>query len=288
MLAVVSLAVGVLLIATGRGGTPSNRSVSSQPAQSPAEVRKFYFHSAVLDRQMPIKVFLPPGYSTSDKRYPVLYMLHGLDPYITENWEWEEFGIFWQAETRMASGELPPVIIALPQGEQSYWIDQDGGPGWSKYVARDVVMAIDTSYRTLPNASARAIGGLSMGADGALQIAMSNPGVFSVVGMHSPALRPMEYAGAYYGDYGHFSAYFPPSQVQAQPELARQLKIELDAGDSDDWLANTEAFHLELDELGIPHSYNRWPGRHDGYYWGLHIPDYFKFYATALGLTVRD
>ena len=273
-----------LVIAAGCGSHASGPSASVTPSGSAAEVRKFFFHSAILDRDMPIKVFLPPGYATSDKRYPVLYMLHGLDPNITENWEWEQFGIFWQAEQRMTSGELPPFIIALPQGEQSYWIDQYGGASWSKYVAVDVVNAIDTTYRTLPAAGSRAIGGLSMGADGALQIAMSNPGVFGSVGMHSPALRPMEYAAAYYGDFDHFSAYYPPSQVQAQPDLARRLKIELDAGDDDDWLPNAEWFHLELDTLGIPHTYNRWPGRHDGYYWGGHLPDYLKFYARALGL----
>ena len=283
VLLVSALLLITVLVVAGCGSHSSKRTSDASRQPSPAEVRKFTFHSAILDRDMPIKVFLPAGYTSSDRRYPVLYMLHGLDPYITENWEWEDFGIFWQAETRMSNGELPPFIIALPQGEQGYWIDQYGGPSWSKYVAQDVVTAIDTGYRTITAPGSRAIGGLSMGADGALQIAMSNPGVFGIVGMHSPALRPMEYAAAYYGDFYHFNAYYPPSQEQSDPEAARRLKIELDAGDSDDWLPNTEWFHAELESLEIPHTYNRWPGRHDGYYWGFHIPDYFKFYAQAFG-----
>jgi enterochelin esterase-like enzyme len=265
-------------------GLPGRKSTASTSASS-AEIQEFEFYSPILGRQMPIKVFVPPGYASSNRRYAVVYMLHGLDPAITKNWEWQEFGIFWQAENRIISGELPPFIIALPQGEQSYWIDHFEGPAWSKYVAQDVVAAVDKAYRTLANAPSRAIGGLSMGADGALQIALNNPGVFGVVGMHSPALRPYEYAAPFYGDLDRFEAYYPPTLVRQKTAAARQLIIELDVGDEDVWLASTQAFHQELESLAIAHVWNRWPGGHDGFYWGDHLPDYLRFYVAALGLT---
>jgi len=254
----LSLILVGLLAIKGLPVSPWRHSMAS-PSVSGAEVHEFDFYSPILGRQMPIKVFVPPGYTSGNHRYPVVYMLHGLDPAITKNWEWEEFGILWQAENRMNSGELPPFIIALPQGEQSYWIDHFEGPAWSKYVAQDVVAAVDAAYRTLPNAHDRAIGGLSMGADGALQIALNNPGVFGVVGIHSPALRPYEYAAPFYGDLAYFEAYYPPTLVRQKTDVAKQLIIELDVGDDDAWLASTEAFHQELESLGIAHVWNRWP-----------------------------
>jgi len=65
--------------------------------------------------------------------------------------------------------------------------------------------------------------------------------------------------------------------------VARSLAIWIDVGDQDEWRATAEAFHRDLDELGIAHIWRVWPGGHRGAYWGAHVADYARFYGAALG-----
>jgi enterochelin esterase-like enzyme len=72
--------------------------------------------------------------------------------------------------------------------------------------------------------------------------------------------------------------------VQTHPERARELKIFVDVGEQDDiWRDRVTAFHDLLTQLGIPHTWNTWPGVHDAVYWGGHTTDYLLFYGAALG-----
>lgn len=243
---------------------------------------------------MPIAAFLPPGYDSNTDRYPVLYMLHGLGG---TNQEWRSYGLFEVAEKLMAKGAVRPFIIVLPQGDESYWVDHaGGGPQWGRYLARDVVSEIDSRYRTLPDPADRAVGGLSMGADGSLQIALNNPDVFRIVGAHSPVLRAYEIAPAYYGDRQYFEAHYPVELVRQKTDIARKLNIWLDVGLTDEWLTNVEAFHDELATLGIAHEWLIWRGSpttpcstatspcgHNGNYWGEHAPEYLRFYGSSFG-----
>lgn len=243
------------------------------------------FYSDALGRAMPYFIYLPAGYAESGTRYPVIYMLHG---YGGSNTEWVGYGFPETADTMIAAGEIPPVIIVLPQGDQSYWVNHaDDGERWGDYTAEDVVRQIDTNYRTIPDAQHRAIGGLSMGGQAALQLALNYPGVFGVVGMHSPTLRDYQSAQdlfGFWGDEAYFDAHDPSHLVQDYPDRARDLKIEIDVGAQDaDWRGRTEAFASLLAQLSIPYQWNLWPGEHDGTYWGAHSRDYLRFYAAALG-----
>ena len=248
------------------------------------------FFSASLDRYMPLTVLLPPYYATSEASYPVLYMLHGQGGNLDE-WQW--YGIAGVAERMMLSGEIQPFIIVLPEGDNSYWFNHAyGGEAWGDYVARDIVGLVDSLYWTRPWPQARAVGGLSMGADGALQLAMNYPDVFRIAGVHSPALRPYEDAYPYYGPREYFDEHYPPAQIENRPDVARSLTIWLDAGYSDPWLGNTEALRRRMLDLEIDHEWNQWEGDHYGDYWGAHIPDYLRFYSDAFdrlsGTTPRE
>lgn len=239
------------------------------------------FESEILGRWLPLTVLLPPGYDAADYRYPVLYMLHGLS---STNEEWLWYGIDTTAGGLMSSGELPPFIIVLPQGDDGYWMDHAyGGPSWGQYVAREVVALVDARYRTLQTPRARAVGGLSMGADGAVQLALNFPDVFGIAGAHSPVFRTYDIAPTYYGDRAYFEAHYPPALTMAHPEVARSLAISIDVGDADEWLANARGFHDLLTSLGIEHRWQVWPGVHNADYWAQHLPDNLRFYAAAFG-----
>src|SRR5690348_12116804 len=131
-------------------------------------IRAMTFYSEALARTMPYSVYLPPDYETSTHRYPVLYMLHGMSG---TNEEWQAYGIFDVADRMIRAHEPRPLIIVLPQGDQAYWVDHalpTDQTAWGRYAAKDVVASVDARFRTLADAPHRAIGGVSMGAHGAI------------------------------------------------------------------------------------------------------------------------
>jgi S-formylglutathione hydrolase FrmB len=275
LLAVIALAVGL----RGQQQTPHPTSAVATPsAAGEATSVTWSFFSSELQREMPVTAFLPPGYDGSDQRYPVVYMLHGLSG-TNEEWLW--YGLPQTAAAMMQAGELAPFIIVLPQGDDSYWVDHDDGARWSEYLSHEVVAQVDARFRTLTGPGDRGIGGLSMGADGALQNALTHPDVFQVVVASSPVLRSYDSAPGFYGDVAFFQAHSPPSLIESNPDVARGLTLSIDVGDNDQWLPNAEALADLMASLQVPADWHIWPGAHDGVYWSTHVPDYLRFFADA-------
>ena len=262
--------------------------VATPVIPSGSQVLDRTFISAALGRQMPYFIYLPVGYTESGLRYPVLSMLHG---HGGSNTEWIGYGLLETADKIINAGQIPPMIIVLPQGDQAFWVNHaDDGERWGDYTAQDVVQYIDATYRTIPDSRHRAIGGLSMGADGAMQLAMNYPGVFGAVGIHSPTLRDYSDTAAYvsfFGDESYFNAHDPVHLVQQYPDRAHTLQLWLDVGaDDTDWHESAVSYHNLLTHLTISHAWHGdWPGIHDGYYWGGHAADYVHFYGAALANT---
>jgi len=253
------------------------------PSHSRIEDRSFF--SQALQRTMPYFIYVPPGYDATSQRYPVAYMLHGMGG---SNTEWKGYNLFGQADDLITAGAIPPMLIVLPQGDQSYWVDHANGPRWGEYTAHDVVAEVDANWRTLPDRDHRAIGGLSMGAQGALQLAMRYPDVFGIVGAHSPTLRNWEETAAwfppdFYRDETYFDEHDPATLFAAHPDVARRLKIWIDVGADDvDWRAVVTDFHQQLVAEGVPHEFHVLPGNHNGDdYWAPHGGEYLQWYARA-------
>jgi enterochelin esterase-like enzyme len=263
------------------GAETAAGSSGDQSLFSPARVEQRFFYSAALNRTMPYLVYLPPGYdSAPSARFPVLYMLHGLGGNYTD---WQSYGTFTEAERLMSSGQCAPFLIVLLEGDDGYWVDHaDAGPRWGSYVAVDAVQEIDLHFRTLADRGHRGIGGNSMGAHGALQLALNYPDAFGSVGAHSPALRTHDQAMAYFGDETYFAAHDPIHLVRARPDIARSLVIWLDVGTLDGWSPAVERFHQELSQEQVLHVWHEYPGDHSGIYWSAHVDDYLLFESNAL------
>lgn len=239
------------------------------------------FYSEALGRTMPYGIYLPPSYdSDPNRRYPVVYMLHGAGGHYSE---WVAYGLPESAEDLIWNSEIQPVIIVMPQGDQSYFVNHVGTDGvrWGDYIAFDLVAHIDATYRTIPQPSSRAIGGLSMGGFGALQLAFTHSEIFGVVGAHSPALRTIEQLSDI--------IVTPDEDAEFDPlELAKTLdptyapKVWVDAGAEDEWAERVELLGRTLDARGIPHQIELLPGQHTAEYWTAHATDYMRFYARAL------
>jgi enterochelin esterase-like enzyme len=237
------------------------------------------FMSPTLGRLMPYYVYLPPGYEKGDGRYPVLYLLHG---YYGNFEEWAEVGIHQAADKLILSGEIQPMIIVMPEGEQSYYVNHGvDGPRWGDYIVNDVVTEIDRNYRTIPSADARAIGGLSMGGTGALHLAFTHPTEFGIVGAHAPTLkwdRPEDKFP--FADDDYYRSVNPLIEASELDGFEHMI-IMLDVGDDDAGWFTVDQLYNELDERGIVSELNYLDGTHSAEYWIEHQWEYLPAYDRA-------
>jgi enterochelin esterase-like enzyme len=235
------------------------------------------FHAAALNTQERFFIYLPPGYQNPGARFPVLYMLHGGGG----RREWLDYGLILMADQAISGGKLPPLVIVLPQGDESYWVNHSGGPRWGDYLAHDLVGYIDATYPTIADAKHRAIGGLSMGGWGALYQAFSHPDEFGVVGAHAPSLRTDDGSMPFLPRGAQFNQYDPVELASNAPAIAN-LQIWVDADAQDPWVKRDAELHNRLEQRHITNHWNTYPGQHGGSYWHDHAQDYLKFYAQAL------
>src|SRR2546423_11539498 len=135
-------------------------------------------------RSQSVYVYLPPGYGAhSNRRYPVLYLLHGFPGRPLAFLLTVRMGVV--EDELVAKHEAQPLILVMPFGSTGTFTDkewangQGTSEGWRTFVSRDVVRAVDTRYRTISSRDARGIGGLSEGGYGAINIALHTPKEFS-------------------------------------------------------------------------------------------------------------
>jgi S-formylglutathione hydrolase FrmB len=274
---------------------------------APSLVLDRTFFSPSLGRKMSYLVYLPPGYGSEEddpagrlaelsraaRRYPVLFLLHGLGE---GDRQWSRLGLFEEIERQIAAGGTPAIAV-LPTGSTGYWVNHAaGGPRFGDYVVRDLVDHVDATYRTLPQAEARAIGGISMGGHGALQLSLNHPGVFGAVGAHSPALRTREQAPFFMGGLfpgtenspgaAAYAAADPISLVRDGAPTA-PARLWIDTGQQDIWATRVQELHGALQQRGWAHSWQPAPGAHQDAYWQRRLPEYVRYYlegfAQALG-----
>lgn len=204
----------------------------------------------------------------------MLYMFHGLN---YGDSQWDSIGLDELADAGVAAGEMPPLIIVLP----NIWgIDRhpDGGPGSvEEALVADLLPHIERQYCAWNERQGRAIGGLSRGAFWALEIAFRHPDLFASVGGHSPAVfwdnAPPQYNPYYLAD--------------DAPDL-ESLRIFLDVGEQD-WLSKWVArFRERLDERGLEYTFATAPGDHGYAYWRSQAAAYLDFYAAVWPSDWRD
>lgn len=259
------------------GGLPAER----------GDWREAHFFSRSLSQDASYMIWLPPGYVTSRMPYPVLYLLHGAggeQGFGAE--EWLGYALTEDLDRMLAAGLIEPMIVVVPNGEQSYWMNHFGGPKWGDAVAFDLVKHVDATFRTEPDRAKRAIGGLSMGAHGALQLALNHPDVFSIAGAHSPSLRSFETSPEFFGDQQWFAKHDPLSLVRSS-KAALRIATWIDIGHTDEWRDGVEALRTAYQAKQAPLEYRVLEGEHEGWYWEYYLPEYLNFYSSALHAAPR-
>lgn len=208
----------------------------------------------VLEKEVEAQIYLPPCYEAGGP-FPVLYLLHGLD---NTSMQWVRIGAPTVADGLIAQHEISPLIIVMPQDNMENHFDDA--------VVNEILPFIDENYHTLPDRSARAIGGLSYGGGWAAHIGLHRADLFSRIGAHSP--------GFFYGDTGPLT------------EWGRHVPagtfISIDIG-RDDTMVTCCAMLLDdvLNNAGVAHIFNIYPGLHEEAYWSEHMAEYLKFYTLG-------
>ena len=142
------------------------------------------FSSKALHQDVGYLVYLPPDYASApDRRYPVIYNLHGAGG--NELHSLEEAQLLDQG---IRAGPLPPMIMAMPNGGVAtlYQDSYDGKWPAKTLIIREFIPFIDQTYRTIATRAGRAIEGFSMGGRGSTRLAMNIPKC-SVLYSTSPA-----------------------------------------------------------------------------------------------------
>jgi S-formylglutathione hydrolase FrmB len=141
----------------------------------------------------PVTVYLPPGYQGSgDRRYPVVYVLHGFTDSDLRWFGWQEHFVNVPAamEQALASGTAREMILVMPNAFTAYqgsmYASSVTTGDWETYVAEELVAFIDRNYRTISDRASRGLAGHSMGGYGTIRIGMKRPDVFSSLYVMSP------------------------------------------------------------------------------------------------------
>lgn len=223
----------------------------------------FEYDSAVTGTRRKAQVYLPPGYA-ADKKYPVLYLLHGIGG---NEHEWTGYvKAHAIIDNLIASGKAVPMIVVLPNGRALADDTAGANPfqpekaaGFAKF-ERDLldhlIPAVQAKYSTYTDREHRGIAGLSMGGGQTFNFGLGHLDTFAWIGAFSAAPNTN-----------------PPEQLVPDPAAARaQLKLlYISCGNKDGLINFSQRTHRYLKEHDVPHIWNVDDHPHDGETWGSNL-----------------
>ncbi len=204
-----------------------------------------------------MQVYTPPGYS-QDKKYPVLYLLHGIGG---DETEWQRFAKpNVLLDNLLADGKVTPMIVVMPNGRAQKNDRAEGdifrhAPAFAAFeqdLLKDVIPTIEARYSVQADREHRALAGLSMGGGQALNFGLAHLDTFAWVGGFSSAPNTK-----------------PPAQLVPDPAAAKEkLKLLwLACGKRDGLIRYSQGVHAYLKEKGVPHVWHVDGHAHDATEW---------------------
>lgn len=242
-------------------------------------VSRVWYDSPALGLERRMTVYTPAGYETGGKRYPVLYLLHGMGG---DEEAWISLGRTAQIlDNLIAQGKAKPMIVVMPNGNAS----QEAAPGESsrgmvpptmqlpktmegsyEQAFPEIVKFIDKNYRTIKSKSGRAIAGLSMGGFHSLHISKQYPDMFNYVGLFSAAIMPNKEASS-----------------PIYENMEGKLKVQFDKNPALYWIAigktdflykANEEYRKLLDEKGYKYTYYESDEGHIWKNWRIYLTEF--------------
>ncbi|HRH60901.1 MAG TPA: alpha/beta hydrolase-fold protein [Chitinophagaceae bacterium] len=257
--------------------------------------------SSILGRDVKYTVYLPADYETSERTYPVVYLLHG---YTDDNTGWLQFGeINRYADKAIADGTIPPMVIVMPNGDSSWYINSyDGKENYEDFFVKEFMPAVEKIYRIKAEKRYRGIAGLSMGGYGTLIYALKHADLFAAAAPLSAAVftddemvtmnddRWQNVFGQLYGNKlkgnerlnkaWYANSIMKIVENKSADEL-KKVRLWIDCGDDDFLIKGNCMLHIALKEKEVPHEFRVRDGVHNWTYWRTGITDALAFIGQS-------
>ena len=232
------------------------------------------YDSRTVGTRRKMNVYTPPGYS-ADKKYPVLYLLHGIGGDETEWARFAQPNVL--LDNLIADGKAVPMIVVMPNGRAQKNDRAEGNvmqhaPAFAVFerdLLDDVIPAIEGRYSVAKDRENRALAGLSMGGGQSLNFGLGHVDTFAWVGGFSSAPNTKK-----------------PEDLVPNADALKPLKLLwLSCGTKDGLLRISQGVHARLKEQNVPHVWHITDHAHDPPEWKQalwHFAQQLKFSASTV------
>ncbi len=251
--------------------------------------------SDILKSERKYAVYLPPDHDTSERSYPVLYLLHGSGD---DQTGWVQFGeVLRITDIAIKDGTATPMIIVMPDadtGQRGYFNSIKGDWNYEDFFFKELMPYVEKTYRIKSDKRYRAVAGLSMGGGGSFMYALHHPELFSSACPLSAYVGPLSvddlkkrldrnkdsYSSKdlqpYYEQHNALSLIDKMTQDQL-----KSVRWYIDCGDDDFLYEGNSLVHIALRKKEVPHEYRVRDGHHSWTYWRESLPKVLEFVSDA-------
>jgi enterochelin esterase-like enzyme len=252
--------------------------------------------SKLLKMDRKYSIYLPPDYETSQRSYPVLYLLHGAGD---DQTGWVQFGeVLNITDEAIKSGTATAMIIVMPDantGKRGYVNDVKREWLYEDFFFQEFMPFIEKTYRIKSDKKYRAIAGLSMGGEGTFIYALHHPELFSAACPLSAATGPknIEELKNYKlwpgvenitdaDKEAYFKLYSVLSLIENMPDSQKKaVRWYIDCGDDDFLFEGNSLVHIAMRKKEIPHEFRIRDGAHNWTYWRASLPKVLEFVSMG-------
>lgn len=247
-----------------------------------ASVDTFQVFSTAMNKQIKNIVIKPDSYSSEEKTFPTVYLLHGA---FGNHKDW-----LTKVPAILEYADQHEILIVCPDGGFNTWyFDSPIDPAmqYETYIAKELVAAVDSQYRTQPLKAKRAITGLSMGGHGALFLCFRHQDTYGAAGSMSGGvdLRPFPDNWNIKDRIGTYAAHPERWENNSVTNLLYLLNgatppMMIDCGVDDFFYQVNARLHDKMVERNIAHDYIERPGKHDWNYWSNAVQYQLLFFSN--------
>lgn len=238
--------------------------------------------SAVMNKNIKTCVITPDTYEKSDKKFPVVYLLHGYSGnYAT-----------WVSSFKEVANQVDKygfIVIGVDGNHSSWYFDSPIDPTfkYESYIIDELVPFIDAKYKTIASRKGRAISGFSMGGHGALYLSMKHQEVYGAAGSMSGGVDFRTFSENWdikkrLGSIIDFPENWNKNTVINMLDMIKsnKLKLIIDCGVDDFFIDVNRKLHEKMLILKIDHDYTERPGKHNIEYWENSLRFQLLFFNT--------
>jgi enterochelin esterase-like enzyme len=252
--------------------------------------------SKILKSERKFAIYLPPDYETSQRSYPVLYLLHGGGD---DQTGWVQFGeVLHITDRAIKDGTSTAMIIVMPDadtGRRGYFNDPKGDWNYEDFFFKELMPYVEKTYRIKGDKRYRAVAGLSMGGGGSFMYALHHPELFSSACPLSASTGPLTLQAA--GEWLERRSETKYTDAEKEKyfkghsalELVNTMTVDqlksvrwyIDCGDDDFLYEGNSLIHIALRKKEVPHEFRIRNGAHNWTYWREALPVVLEFVSMT-------